>query len=213
MSKRLEISEALSTRTVNELSEKEKMIQEQAKLIEEEKKEGSSDALRAKDKEIMGYAEKLEEEVLAHAEIAKMLEESGVLSTRAMKKLSEKQKLIQEQSRFIVEKDKESKENMAAVKAPKEEKSVNKSMSLISRTEHLMQLPVMMSKNTLIVVKIGIGFHNFRHNNIQILNFNLKILASPFLLFVECLIVNGRGDRIRAIGSEESPSRIQRTAG
>ena len=34
MSKSLEIAEALSTRTVNELSEKEKMIQEQAKLIE-----------------------------------------------------------------------------------------------------------------------------------------------------------------------------------
>ena len=69
---------------------------------------------------------------------------------------------------------------MAAVKMLKEEKSVNKSMSLISRTEHLMQLPVMMSKNTLIVVKSGIGFHNFRHNNIQILNFNFKILASNF---------------------------------
>ena len=35
MSKRLEIAEALSTRTVNELSEKDKMIQEQAKLIKE----------------------------------------------------------------------------------------------------------------------------------------------------------------------------------
>ena len=35
MAKRLEIAEALSTRTVNELSEKEKMIQEQVKLIEE----------------------------------------------------------------------------------------------------------------------------------------------------------------------------------
>ena len=33
MAKRLEIAEALSTGTVNELSEKEKMIQEQAKLI------------------------------------------------------------------------------------------------------------------------------------------------------------------------------------
>ena len=33
-----------------------------------------------------------------------------------MKKLSEKQKLIQEQSRVIEEKDKESKENMEAVK-------------------------------------------------------------------------------------------------
>ena len=50
MAKRMEMAEALSTRTVNELSEKEIMIQEQAKLIEEKEKEGSSDALRAKDK-------------------------------------------------------------------------------------------------------------------------------------------------------------------
>ena len=35
MDKRLEIAEALSTCTVNELSDKEKMIQEKAKLIEE----------------------------------------------------------------------------------------------------------------------------------------------------------------------------------
>ena len=88
MAKRLEIAEALSTRTVNELSKKEKIIQELVKLIEEKEKEGSSDALRAKDKEIMVSAENLEEEVLAHADIAKRLEESGVLSNRAMKKLS-----------------------------------------------------------------------------------------------------------------------------
>ena len=91
--------------------------------------------------------------MLYHAEIAKRLEESGVLSTRAMKKLSVKQKMIQEQSRVIVEKEKESKENLLVVKALKEEKSVNKSMSLISRTEHLMNLPVMMSKNNLRVIK------------------------------------------------------------
>ena len=60
--------------------------------------------------------------MLAHAEITKRLEESGVLSTRAMKKLSEKQKLIQDQSMVIVEKEKESKENMAAVQALREEK-------------------------------------------------------------------------------------------
>ena len=83
---------------------------------------------------------------------------------------------------------------MAAVKALKEEKRMNKSMILIRRTEHLMQLPVMMSKNTLRVVKSGIGFHNFRHNNIQNLNFNFKILASHFFLFLECLIFHGRGD-------------------
>ena len=50
MAKRLDIAEALSTRTVNELSEKEKIIQEQAKLIEEKEKEGIIDALRAKGK-------------------------------------------------------------------------------------------------------------------------------------------------------------------
>ena len=86
MVKRLQIAEALSTRIVDELSEKEKMIQEQAKLIEEKEKGGSSDALRAKDKEIMEAAENLEDEVLALAGILKRLEKS----TRAMKKLSEK---------------------------------------------------------------------------------------------------------------------------
>ena len=65
--------------------------------------------MHAKDKEIMVAAEKLGEEVLAHAEITIRLEESGVLSTRSMKNLSEKHKLIQEQSRVIVEKEKESK--------------------------------------------------------------------------------------------------------
>ena len=59
MAKSMEISETLSTCTVNDLSEKEKMIQEQVKLIEEKEKEGSSDALRAKDKEIMAAAENL----------------------------------------------------------------------------------------------------------------------------------------------------------
>ena len=59
--------------------------------------------------------------MLAHAVMAKSLEESGVLSTRAMKNLSEKQKLIQEQSRVIVEKEKESKENMVAVKKREQE--------------------------------------------------------------------------------------------
>ena len=53
MAKRLEIAEALSARTVNELSEKEKIMKEQAKLIEEKEKECSSDELCAKDKEIM----------------------------------------------------------------------------------------------------------------------------------------------------------------
>ena len=69
---------------------------------------GSSNALHAKDKEIMAAIEKLEEEVLAHAEMAKRLEESDATSTRAAKKLSEKQKIIQEQGNLIKQKEKES---------------------------------------------------------------------------------------------------------
>ena len=60
LAKRLEIAEAISNRTVNEFSEKEKMIHEQAKLIEEKENKNSSDALRAKDKKSMAAAEKLE---------------------------------------------------------------------------------------------------------------------------------------------------------
>ena len=41
--------------------------------------------MRAKDKEIVADAKNLEEEVLAHAEIAKRLEESDATSTRAVK--------------------------------------------------------------------------------------------------------------------------------
>ena len=88
MAKRLDIAEELSTCTVNELSEKEEMIQDQAKLIEEKEKEGSSDAL------------------CAHADMAKRLEESEATSTIAAKKLSEKQKIIQELGNLIKEKEK-----------------------------------------------------------------------------------------------------------
>ena len=38
-------------------------------------------------------------------------------------------------------------------------------------------------------VKAYSAFYNSRHNNIQILNFNFKILSYRFPLFVECLIV------------------------
>ena len=48
MAKSLDDTEALSTQTANDLSEKDKIIQEQAKLIEEKEKEGSSDAFISK---------------------------------------------------------------------------------------------------------------------------------------------------------------------
>ena len=59
MVKRLKDNEALSTRAMKKLSEKQKIIQEQEKLIEEKEKEGSSDALISKDKEILAAEEKL----------------------------------------------------------------------------------------------------------------------------------------------------------
>ena len=59
MTQRLEEYEAFSTKAMNELSEKEKIIQEQENQIEEKEQEGSSDALISKDEEIIAAAEKL----------------------------------------------------------------------------------------------------------------------------------------------------------
>ena len=60
MTQNLEESEALLTKAMNELSEREKIIQDQAKKIEEKEQEDSSDALISKDKEIIAAAEKLQ---------------------------------------------------------------------------------------------------------------------------------------------------------
>ena len=51
--KRLKESEALSTRAMKNLREKQIIIQEQAKLIKEKEKESSTDATSAKDKAII----------------------------------------------------------------------------------------------------------------------------------------------------------------
>ena len=53
------------------------------------------DALIAKDKEILAAAEKLAKKEQSQAEIEERLKESEALSTRAMKKLSEKQRIVQ----------------------------------------------------------------------------------------------------------------------
>ena len=65
---------------MNKLSEKVKIVQEQANLIKEKEK----------------AAEIFEEKQWSHADMAKRLKESEATSTRAAKKLSEKQKIIQE---------------------------------------------------------------------------------------------------------------------
>ena len=50
---------------------------------------------------MIAAAEKLQEKERIHAEISKRLEDTEALSTRAMKKLSEKQKIIQEEAQLI----------------------------------------------------------------------------------------------------------------
>ena len=75
IAKRLEEAEA----ALNKLSDKEKIIQEQANLIKEKEK----------------AAEMFEEQERSHADMAKSLEESEATSTRAAKKLQEKSGFMQ----------------------------------------------------------------------------------------------------------------------
>ena len=100
MSKRLDDTEALSTKPANDLSEKEKIFQEQANLIEETENEGSSDALISKDKEMLAAEENRKRKNWAYSDLEKRIKDNEALSTRAMKKLSEKQKIIQEQAKL-----------------------------------------------------------------------------------------------------------------
>ena len=79
MTQRLEESEALSTKAMNELSEKGKITQEQAKQIEEKEKEG---------KKILASTENLNESERSQADMAKKLEKNRAASSRATKKLS-----------------------------------------------------------------------------------------------------------------------------
>ena len=57
---------------------------------------------------MLAAAEKLAKKYQSHVEIEKRLKEYEALSTRAMKKLSEKQRIIKEQAKLIKEKEKES---------------------------------------------------------------------------------------------------------
>ena len=84
--------ETLSTRAMNKLNEKQQIIQEQAKQIEEKEKEG---------KKILSATENLKRSERSQADMAKKLEETEAASSIAMKKLSEKHKIIQEQAKLI----------------------------------------------------------------------------------------------------------------
>ena len=85
---RLKESEALSTRAMKKLSEKQRIIQEQANLTKENEKESSTDAPSATDKAILAAAEKIEQKERAYAEMAKRLDDTEALSTQAANDLS-----------------------------------------------------------------------------------------------------------------------------
>ena len=55
----------------------------------------------SKDKELLAAEEKLKRKKGAYSDFAKRLKDNESLSTRAMKKFSEKQKIIQEQAKLI----------------------------------------------------------------------------------------------------------------
>ena len=83
----MEGNKAASSRTTKKLSKKQKIIQEQAKLIKEKENESSAEGRNAKDRE----------KEQAHAEMTQRLEESEALLTKAMNELSEREKIFQEQ--------------------------------------------------------------------------------------------------------------------
>ena len=72
--KRIEETEAMSSRAMKKLSEKQKTIQEQRNILREKEKEGSTDGTSDKDKKIMADTEKIDENERAYAKIAKMLD-------------------------------------------------------------------------------------------------------------------------------------------
>ena len=80
----------------------ERDADEYRKKVEKERRD-NPDGLIAKDKEILAAAKQLVKKEQSHVEIEKRLNESEALSTRAMKKLSEKQIIIQEQAKLIEE--------------------------------------------------------------------------------------------------------------
>ena len=54
----------------------------------------------SKDKEILAAEEKLKRKKRAYSDLEKRIKDNEALSTRAMKKLSGKQKIIQEQAKL-----------------------------------------------------------------------------------------------------------------
>ena len=91
------------TRAMNSSGPCERYADEYRKKVAKEQRD-NPDALIAKYKEILAAAEKLAKKEQSHVEIEKRLKESEALSTKAMKNISEKQRIIQEQVKLIKEK-------------------------------------------------------------------------------------------------------------
>ena len=89
---------------MKKLSEKQRIIQEQAKLTKENEKESGTDAPSTKGKAIIAAAENIEQKERAYAEMSKRFDDTEALSTQAVNDLSEKEKTIQEQEKLIAEK-------------------------------------------------------------------------------------------------------------
>ena len=79
---------------MKKLSEKQRIIQEQAKLIKEKEKESITNATSAKDKAILAAAEKLEHKERAYAEMDKRLDDTDALSTQTVNDLYDVPKKI-----------------------------------------------------------------------------------------------------------------------
>ena len=82
---------------MKKLSEKQRIIQEQANIIKKKEKESITNTPSSKYKAILAATENLEQKERAYAEMAKRLDDTEAISTQAVNDLSEKEKIIQEQ--------------------------------------------------------------------------------------------------------------------
>ena len=92
----------------------------------------------SKDKEVLAAEENLKWKNRDYSDLFKRLKDNEALSTRAMKKLSEKQKIIQEQEKLIKEKENDSTKLLEAAENFHETLSTQ-AMNKLSEKEKIIQ--------------------------------------------------------------------------
>ena len=92
----------------------------------------------SKDKEILAAEEKLKRKKGDYSDLAKRFKDNEALSTRAMKNLSEKQRIIQEQAKLIKEKEKDSTKLLSAAENLDDMLST-RAMNKLSEKEKIIQ--------------------------------------------------------------------------